>query len=71
MDIDIEGVKQILETDLQPWCVFLKPPSMKELEARLRARGTETEESLAQRLETARKELQYGIKHVQGKYIAD
>lgn len=53
-------MKQIQNTDLQPWCVFLKPPSLKELEIRLRARGTETEESLAQRLETAEKELEFG-----------
>lgn len=33
---------------------------MEVLEARLRARGTETEETLKQRLETARKELEYG-----------
>ena len=30
------------------------------MESRLRARGTETEESLSKRLETAKKELEYG-----------
>jgi len=35
----------------------LAPPSMKDLEERLRGRGTETEEKITQRLETAAKEL--------------
>lgn len=34
--------------------------SRQELEKRLRARGTETEESLTKRLNTAKGELEYG-----------
>ena len=37
--------------------VFLLPPSVEELEHRLRGRGTETEESIQERLATARQEL--------------
>ncbi len=36
---------------------FLLPPSWDELEGRLRGRGTETEASIARRLETGRREL--------------
>lgn len=39
--------------------MFVKPPSLDELEKRLRARGTETEESLRKRLDTAKRELEY------------
>jgi guanylate kinase len=39
---------------------FCKPPSIEELEKRLKARGTETEDSLGRRLEAARKDMEYG-----------
>ncbi|RXG59317.1 Guanylate kinase, partial [Armadillidium vulgare] len=47
LDIEIEGVKQIKKSDddLNPYYIFIKPPSMEELEARLITRGTETKES--------------------------
>ena len=60
LDIEVEGVKQVKHTDLNPLFIFVKPPSMEELEKRLRNRNTETEESLQRRLATARSELAYG-----------
>ncbi|XP_052890524.1 uncharacterized protein LOC128298781 isoform X2 [Anopheles moucheti] len=61
LDIEIEGVKQIRNSDrLNPLLVFVNPPSIEELERRLRGRKTETEESLQKRLNTARKEIEYG-----------
>ncbi|XP_071552826.1 guanylate kinase isoform X2 [Panulirus ornatus] len=60
LDIDTQGVIQVKNTDLQAQLVFIKPPSLEELKKRLEARGTETEESLAKRLNTAEKELEYG-----------
>lgn len=60
LDIDIQGVKQIKCTDLNPFYLFIKPPSIVELERRLKARKTETEESLERRLAIARSELEYG-----------
>jgi len=60
LDIDMQGVKQIKETDLNPLYVFIKPPSIEELEKRLRGRGTETEESLTKRLSAAAAEIEYG-----------
>ena len=38
--------------------VFIIPPSFSDLELRLRSRGTETEETIAKRLEKAREEYQ-------------
>uniref|UniRef100_A0A6B0V2X1 guanylate kinase n=1 Tax=Ixodes ricinus TaxID=34613 RepID=A0A6B0V2X1_IXORI len=60
LDIEIEGVKNIKNTDLNPRYIFIKPPSMKALEERLRGRGTETEESLRKRLARASEEIAYG-----------
>nr|CAH7714718.1 unnamed protein product [Callosobruchus chinensis] len=60
LDIDVQGVKQVKQTDLQPWLIFIEPPSLEVLEARLKARKTETEESLAQRLKVAGEEMDYG-----------
>jgi len=60
LDIDVQGVKNIKKTDLQPDYVFIKPPSKAVLEERLRARRTESEESLAKRLAAATAEIDYG-----------
>ncbi|KAM6478088.1 P-loop containing nucleoside triphosphate hydrolase protein [Trichoderma sp. SZMC 28011] len=59
LEIDIEGVKQMRKaTDFDASYVFIKPPSFEELETRLRNRGTETEESIEQRLQQAKQELE-------------
>ncbi|XP_005746839.1 guanylate kinase 1b isoform X2 [Pundamilia nyererei] len=58
LDVDIQGVKRIKETDLNPIYVSIQPPSMDVLEKRLRDRQTETEESLQKRLEAARVDME-------------
>ena len=60
LDIDTQGVKLIKKTTLNPILIFMKPPSMEVLEERLRARSTETEESLKKRMSTAKIEMEYG-----------
>ncbi|KAF7561544.1 hypothetical protein G7046_g2596 [Stylonectria norvegica] len=59
LDIEIEGVKQVKASDIEARFVFVSPPSIEELEARLRGRGTETEQSIQQRLNRAQEELAY------------
>ena len=59
LDVDIQGVRNLKKTDLNPIYCFIKPPSLEILEKRLRERGTETEESLNKRLQTAKVELDY------------
>ncbi|PGH05625.1 guanylate kinase [Polytolypa hystricis UAMH7299] len=59
LDIEMEGVKQVKRTDLNARFLFLAPPSLEELERRLRGRGTETEDSLLKRLTQAKVELEY------------
>ncbi|KAF2894850.1 hypothetical protein ILUMI_11320 [Ignelater luminosus] len=60
LDIDVQGVKQVKNTILRPWYIFIKPPSIKSLEQRLRSRKSETETSLMKRLEVAIREIAYG-----------
>lgn len=56
-DIDVQGAAHLKKTMPQALFVFVLPPSRTELEARLRGRGSETEESIAKRLANARREL--------------
>ncbi len=57
----MQGVKQIkADPNLHPLYVFIKPPSIDELENRLRGRKTETEESIRRRLSIATKEIAFG-----------
>ncbi|XP_035804058.1 guanylate kinase 1b isoform X3 [Amphiprion ocellaris] len=58
LDVDIQGVRRIKETDLNPIYISIQPPSMEILEKRLRDRQTETEESLQKRLEVARIDME-------------
>ncbi|XP_030628953.1 guanylate kinase isoform X2 [Chanos chanos] len=58
LDIDMQGVKNIKRTDLNPIYVFIQPPSIEELEKRLRDRKTESEESLQKRLQAARVDME-------------
>uniref|UniRef100_A0A2K6ENB9 Guanylate kinase n=1 Tax=Propithecus coquereli TaxID=379532 RepID=A0A2K6ENB9_PROCO len=56
LDVDLQGVRNIKKTDLQPLYISVQPPSLGVL--RLRQRNTETEESLAKRLAAARADLE-------------
>ena len=57
LEIDVQGGFQVREKFPAAHLVFIEPPSLEELEKRLRGRGTETEEAVAARMETARVEL--------------
>jgi guanylate kinase len=58
LEIDVAGARQIREAAPDAVLVFLLPPSFEELERRLRERGTEDEDRILRRLDTARWELQ-------------
>lgn len=47
------------KSDLNAKYVFVKPPSVEILEARLRGRGTDGEEAVLKRLQQAKNELAY------------
>jgi guanylate kinase len=57
LEIDVQGARQIRDAMPKAVLVFLEPPSLEELERRLRSRGTEDEQRLAHRLEKAGWEL--------------
>jgi guanylate kinase len=57
LELDVQGARQVRETVPEAVLVLLEPPSIAELERRLRARGTETEDVLARRLSKAEWEL--------------
>lgn len=56
-DIDVQGAAQLKKTLPQACFVFILPPAKAVLENRLRARGSETETSIAKRMANARAEL--------------
>lgn len=57
LDIDVQGARSVRASSLEAIFIFVCPPSFEELEKRLRARGTETEEQIQKRLRNARAEL--------------
>jgi guanylate kinase len=57
-DLDVQGadsMKKIYGESAQ--VIFIEPPSVEELERRLRARGTDSEQVIHERIANARKEL--------------
>lgn len=57
LDIELQGVRNIKNSHLDARYILIRAPSIKLLEERLRARGTETEESLSKRLQHASEDL--------------
>ncbi|KQJ87579.1 hypothetical protein BRADI_4g12050v3 [Brachypodium distachyon] len=57
LDIDVQGAQSVRDSSLEALFIFVCPPSFEELEKRLRARGTETEEQIQKRLRNAKAEL--------------
>ena len=67
LDIDVHGAQRIIDTKLhQVKSIVNEPPSINVLERRLRARGTESEDSLQERMKKARSEmdLAYVFDHI-------
>ncbi|MDO4443138.1 MAG: guanylate kinase [Slackia sp.] len=57
LEIDVQGGFQVKEKNPDTHLVFIEPPSLVELERRLRGRGTEDEDSIALRMRNAELEL--------------
>ncbi len=62
LEIEINGATQVLNKlkgnkDYRVISIFLLPPSLKELENRIRKRRSESEEVIKERLEKARREI--------------
>ncbi|MDY6411087.1 MAG: guanylate kinase [Synergistales bacterium] len=58
LEIDVQGALQVRKKIFDAVLIFIAPPSIEELEKRLRNRHTESEEALKIRLNNAAKELE-------------
>lgn len=59
LEIEVQGALKIKQQNIEAEFVFIIPPSMEELEKRLKNRGTEDEATIQKRLNRAKKEYEY------------
>ncbi len=59
LDIDVQGALQVKRRFPEAVLIFITTPTFQELERRLRARSSETESQIRQRLADARHELKF------------
>jgi guanylate kinase len=57
LEIELEGARQVRRSFPQGFQVFIEPPSLEELERRIRGRGTDDDSAIERRLRRAREEL--------------
>lgn len=58
LEIEVQGAMQVKEKCPDALSIFIIPPSMEELAARIRGRNSEPEEIVQQRLDKAKKEME-------------
>lgn len=63
MDIEVQGVKQIKEKMPEAVSIFLVPSSIEQLGHRLRSRGSDPEDKIKRRTETAIWELSHAAQY--------
>ena len=59
LDIDWQGARQVRQRFPEAISLFIQPPSMPELERRLRARGQDDDATIARRMQAAEEELSH------------
>lgn len=59
VEIEVQGFLQIKQKMPEAVTIFIMPPSVEELERRLRGRGTEDEQKIVGRLQAAVREMEY------------
>lgn len=57
LDVDVQGGKSVRRVYPDAVLIFVLPPSLEDLEERLRARGTDSEDRIQVRLENAEREM--------------
>jgi guanylate kinase len=57
LEIELEGARQVHRTFPEALRIFILPPSLVELECRIRNRGQDSEAAIARRLDRAREEI--------------
>jgi guanylate kinase len=63
LEIDWQGARQVRARFPESVSIFVLPPSLAELERRLRGRGTDAPETVARRLAQAREDIEHGIEY--------
>jgi guanylate kinase len=58
IELDVQGAKSLRKINYKVIFIFILPPSLKELEIRLRNRNTESESSIRDRLKSSENEIQ-------------
>ncbi len=58
LEIELLGARQVRKSFPEALTIFILPPSMSELERRLRGRGLDPEEAIARRLQRATEEVE-------------
>lgn len=58
LEIEVQGALQVKEKFPQGIFIFLAPPDLKELRSRISGRGTESEETICNRMEVAKGEIE-------------
>ena len=57
LELDVQGVESLRAMDYEGIYILILPPSIEEMQARLAKRGTDSEDSIRQRVETGKKEI--------------
>lgn len=57
LEIELEGARQVKRSAPEAVQIFMKPPSLEVLEARIRSRGQDSEEAIQRRLARAKIEI--------------
>ncbi len=57
LEIELDGARQIRNSFEDAFSIFILPPSMTELEKRIRGRGQDPEDAIARRLHRAQEEI--------------
>lgn len=63
LEIEVQGALQVKEKMPEAHLVFIEPPSLEELERRLRGRGTEADDVVRKRMDTALVELSHKMEY--------
>ena len=58
IELDVQGAKSLRKSNYKAIFIFILPPSLKELEIRLRNRNTEPESVIRDRMESSKNEMQ-------------
>ena len=63
LEIDTQGALNVMKKCPEGVFIFLLPPSLEELHNRIKNRGTESEENLKRRFDSAKQEIEVGKKY--------